>query len=381
MKKLRIAFVLIGLFLLAGCGNKTEREKDAENFYVDNPPLVQGLGEAEHLETEYARCFCIDRYADGSFVLTLPKSVQLLILPENGEVPEGLSEGIIPLKAPVDHIYLVASAAASMVDAIGAVDAISYCGLEAEGWYVPGMKEAVENGSVKYAGKYRMPDYELLTADGCRLAIENTMIAHVPEIKEKLEEIGIPVIIDYSSYEPSPLGRIEWVKFYGALTGHYEEACAAFDEQKKKAVGLSETGKTVAFFYLREDGAAVVRRSDDYVPQMIEMAGGTYLPSKNSGESYLSTAPMQIEAFYRVARDADYLVYNAATTDPVDSVEALTEKCELLKDFKAVREGHVYLASQNLYQQSMSLGSVVADFHAMMEDAPDSELTVLKHLE
>ena len=53
----------------------------------------------------------------------------------------------------------------------------------------------------------------------CGLAIENTMISHTPEVKEQLEKFGIHVLVDYSSYEPEPLGRTEWVKLYGLLTG------------------------------------------------------------------------------------------------------------------------------------------------------------------
>ena len=75
-----------------------------------------------------------------------------------------------------------------------------------------------------YAGKYRMPDYELILSKGCDLAIENTMIFHDPEVKEKLEELGIPVIVETSSYESDPLGRLEWIKLYGALFGKEKEA-------------------------------------------------------------------------------------------------------------------------------------------------------------
>ena len=32
------------------------------------------------------------------------------------------------------------------------------------------------------------------------------MILHTPEVKEQLEKFGIHVLVDYSSYEPEPLG-------------------------------------------------------------------------------------------------------------------------------------------------------------------------------
>lgn len=85
------------------------------------------------------------------------------------------------------------------------------------------------------------------------LAIENTMISHTPEVQEQLDKFGIPVLIDHSSYEPNPLGRTEWVKLYGLLTGHEEEAEAAFASEAdafKAISGEEATGKTVAFFYI-----------------------------------------------------------------------------------------------------------------------------------
>ena len=77
----------------------------------------------------------------------------------------------------------------------------------------------MENGSILYAGKYSEPDYERIVSEGCGLAIENTMILHSPEVKEKLESFGIPVLVDHSSYEAHPLGRTEWIRLYGVLTG------------------------------------------------------------------------------------------------------------------------------------------------------------------
>lgn len=49
-----------------------------------------------------------------------------------------------------------------------------------------------EDGSNSFAGKYSAPDYELILSKNCDLAIESTMIYHKPEVKEKLEQFGIP---------------------------------------------------------------------------------------------------------------------------------------------------------------------------------------------
>ncbi len=52
------------------------------------------------------------------------------------------------------------------------------------------------------------------------------MITHNPEVKEKLEELGIKVMIERSSYEKHPLGRLEWIKLFGVLFGREQQAKA-----------------------------------------------------------------------------------------------------------------------------------------------------------
>ena len=80
-------------------------------------------------------------------------------------------------------------------------------------------KDAMEQKKMIYAGKYNAPDYELILNVGCALAIESTMIHHNPEVQEKLEQFGIPVMVERSSYEADPLRRMEWITLYGELTG------------------------------------------------------------------------------------------------------------------------------------------------------------------
>ena len=83
------------------------------------------------------------------------------------------------------------------------------------------------------------------------------MIYHMPEVKEKLEQFGIPVLVEHSSYEPHPLGRTEWLKLYGVLLDKEEPAQELFEKQADKVKNLENsknTGKTVAFFYINSIG-------------------------------------------------------------------------------------------------------------------------------
>ena len=191
--------------------------------------------------------------------------------------------------------------------------------------------------------------------------------------------------MDYSSYEPEPLGRTEWVKLYGLLTGREEEAHAAFEKQKEAFLAVSggePFGKTVAFFYITTNGEANVRKSSDYLPKMIELAGGNYVFANlgDDEDSASSTVTMQMEEFYAAARDADYIIYNSTIEGELSAVEELLAKSRLLENFKAVQEGNVFCTTKNIYQSSMELGTIISDIHKMLA-GQDSEMTYLYRLE
>ena len=128
------------------------------------------------------------------------------------------------LQQPLTTTYVAASAVMAPLCDLGAVSQIRFSGLREEGWYVDEARTAMKAGSMLFAGRYSEPDYETLLREGCDLALESTMIYRSPEVIEKLSALGIPVYIDYSSYEPHVLGRLEWIRVYGALFGHEEEA-------------------------------------------------------------------------------------------------------------------------------------------------------------
>ena len=63
------------------------------------------------------------------------------------------------------------------------------------------------------------------------------------------------------------------------------------------------------------------------------------------------------------------------------SVEQLLDKCAVLEDFKAVKEGNVWCTTNDMYQQSMSIGYLIQDMHAMLNGASETEMEYLFHLE
>ena len=365
---------------------QTEAAQEEE---IEDREIAQELAGMKYdhsLELQYADQFAVDYYEGGYALITIAGGERFLLVPEDKEVPEGLDADISVIQKPVQNIYLVATSAMDLFCALDGLDSISLSGTNADGWYIDKAKKAMEDGDIAFAGKYSAPDYELILSKNCDLAIESTMIYHQPEVQEKLEKFGIPVLVEHSSYESHPLGRTEWIKLYGVLLGKEDQAQKLFQEQvdKLKSVEDSEnTGKTVAFFYINSMGAANVRKSNDYVSKMIELAGGEYIfhdPAED--DNALSTMNMQMEEFYAKAKDADYIIYNSTIDGELDSIDELLAKSSLLADFKAVKDGNVWCTGQNLFQETMGLATMIEDIHTMLtsDDPKLDSLTYMKKL-
>ena len=381
MRKRGMVLLLSLLLLLTAACSSGEGGADGER----NTDISAELEYEDSMELLYAEKFSVDYYTGGFSLVTVNGSERYLVVPEGKESPGDLAEDIMVLYQPLDRIYLVASAVMDMFISMDSLDVIRFTGTKAESWYLEEAREAVETGNILYAGNYSAPDYEQILAEGCDLAIENTMVYHTPEVKEQLEKFGIPVMVDYSSYETEPLGRTEWVKLYGLLADREEEAAEAFAGQQEAFASIGDaedTGKTVAFFYITSSGEVNVRKASDYLPKMIELAGGHYVFSDLGAEddTASSTVSLQMEEFYAAAREADYLIYNSTIDGEISSVEELFGKSELLENFKAVREGNVYCTTRDLYQSSMELGTMITDIHGMLNGEEDG-LTYLYRLD
>ncbi|MDO5142591.1 MAG: ABC transporter substrate-binding protein [Eubacteriales bacterium] len=377
MSKKLTALALV-LVLLAGCAAPQQAARPSEHDWC-------GLSYQDELPLDYADQFAITHYQDGYARVQIADGGCYLVVPPDGAVPDGLAPEVTVLQQPLDRIYLVATSAMDLFRALDGLDSIRLSGTKAEGWYIDEARQAMEAGDILYAGKYSAPDHERIYTEGCDLAIESTMIYHAPAVKEQLERMGVPVLVERSSYESSPLGRMEWIKLYGLLLDKEDEAQAVYAQALEGLEGVLDqpsTGKSVAFFSITSNGAANVRRASDYVAKMIEMAGGRYVFDDLGGENALSTVNLQMEAFYEGAKDADCLIYNSAIDGGVRTLDELLQKSPLLAHCKAVQTGDVWCTAQNLFQSAMGLGDLIRDMHTVLtEDDPDpAALTYLYRL-
>lgn len=320
----------------------------------------------EEVQLAHAKHFSVDRFPDGYTLVCISTGDRFLVVPEGASVPEGLSADIAVIQQPVSRAYLASSNTACLIDAIGAMDRVATTSVDRSTCATESLASAMDTGAIRYVGKYNTPDFEALTAIAADLAIENTMIGHSAETKEQIERLGIPVLMDLSSRESDVLGRLEWIKLFGVLFGEEDASQTFYDTaaaQVAEASSKTATGKTVAFFYINSNGAAVTRRSQDYIAQMMELAGGDYLFSELKGDDGSSSAAvtLEMEEFYSMAHDADVIIYNGTIDDGVSSLEELIQKNPLLEQFDAVQRGAVWVTDEDMYQQMTKSADIILE--------------------
>lgn len=385
MKKRLILLALCLTLLLAACGgpeNVATTQPQAET--ASQAVRYEELLFENVMPLSYATGFSVSYSEEGYKLVTIGEDQTYLVVGEDMPVPEEVPDTVTVLQQPLDQIYLVSTGAMDHFIELNALDSIILSSQKADAWYLPEAKQAMEEGKIAYAGKYSAPDYETVLGSGCNLVIENAMIYHAPEVLEKLRSLGLPVLVELSSYESHPLGRMEWIKLFSALVNKEEEAAAYYDSMLtslEPVLNQESTGKTVSFFYITTSGGINVRRPSDYVSCAIGLAGCENISfSEDQADVGTSTMTIQMEAFYQGVQDADILIYNSIVDGELDSLSALLEKMPTLADTKAVKEGNVWCLSKNFYQETMSLGDFILDVNAVATGS-DGQLRYLKHLQ
>ena len=363
--------ILLLALALSGCGGSGE--KKTGSAFDDH--------HKGSMELKYADQFSVDYYDDGISVVRVEDGLDYLVTDSSGELPGWLSEedikGMAVINAPAGKVYNAASSAMDLIDAAGALDSVVMTSTQESDWSIDKIRKLVGDGAIRYIGKYRSPDYEALVEEDVDLAIESTMIYHNPQVKEAIEELGIPVLVERSSYESEPLGRVEWIKLYGLLFGKEDEAQAFFDEAEAKLQSIDrdavKDAPSVAFFSVNSNGSVVVRKPGDYVTKMIETAGGTYALDgiTDDEDNALSTMNMQMEAFYDKAVDADILIYNSTIEGGLGSISDLTALSDGFSDFAAVKNGSVWCTDASTFQKTTGAADMIVEMNRIFAGAAD----------
>lgn len=155
-----------------------------------------------------------------------------------------------------------------------------------------------------------------------------------------LERAGIPVLYNGDWVEKSPLGKAEWVKFFGALYGKSKEADSIFTaietaylETKKLAQNVTNR-PTVLSGAMYKD-IWYLPHGESWPAQLIEDAGGNYLWKDTKGTGSIA---LNIESVLEKGQDAQLWI----APGQFGSYSKLAEANKVYTQFEAFQHKKTY---------------------------------------
>ena len=209
-----ILFILLTALLVSCGGRRTMASQEAGDTVVFKYATL--LSVVRH--QDYTEVTLKNPWKEG---MTLHR---YLLVPADGELPEGLSEGTL-VRTPLSHSVIFTTVHCAMLMSLEKEDCISGVA-DLKYIKIPWIQEQVKAGRIMDVGEGMSPMVEKIIdqrPDALFLSPFENSGGY-----GRLEEIGIPIIECAEYMESSPLARAEWLRFYGMLFGCEQKADSLF---------------------------------------------------------------------------------------------------------------------------------------------------------
>lgn len=318
------------LAILMSCSPSTQEEDPQElealpNAYASGFRILQGEG---YKVVEVTKAF------------PAPHDPFRYLVLENDQVKYDASdyEAVISLK--VQRVVLTSTTQVPHLDLLGISDLMKGFP-NTDLISSPTMRKEIEKGNITDLGKGAEANIERMIELDPDLVIISTLGENMQQLSI-LKNAGIPAVINGEYTEQHPLGRAEWIKFTGALTGKYQEAVAVFEKIESDYLALK---KAVADANLKSRPtvlSGVMYKDIWYAPAsenwgalFLRDAGSDYIFKNESGSGSLQ---LNYEFVLDKALDADIWI---GAADFID-LKTMGEADARYINFKAYQEGKVY---------------------------------------
>ena len=262
-----------------------------------------------------------------------------LLVPADGELPEGLSEGTL-VRTPLSHSVIFTTVHCAMLMSFGKEDCISGVA-DLKYIKIPWIQEQVKAGRIMDVGEGMSPMVEKIIdqrPDALFLSPFENSGGY-----GRLEEIGIPIIECAEYMESSPLARAEWLRFYGMLFGCEQKADSLFavvdsSYNALKDLFTSTVNQKTVLVDKVTGSVWYVPGGKSTIGQMIHDAGGLY---PWASDEHSGSVSLPFEAVLEKAGEADVWLFRYSSDHDITTEELLSEH-HGYNQFKAFRNGQVY---------------------------------------
>lgn len=261
-----------------------------------------------------------------------------ILVDRQKEIPASLPQGTL-VRTPIRNIVVYTSVHAAIIDQLGESDkVIGVC--EPRYIDIPVIQAGLKSGKIADMGEATSPNIEKMIDKGVELIIaspfQNSSYGPV-------EKLGVPIIEGADYMEGSPLGRTEWIRFYGLLFGKSAVADSIFKDTKDRYEALralvSDTTRRPTVIAEKKYGSSwYVSGGDSYTALLYKDAGAKYLfdfiPEGGS-------VPLSFETVFDKGIHADIwlIKYNQAKDMTYND---LSTEYKPYSNFDAFKNRHIY---------------------------------------
>lgn len=320
--------LLMFLLVLTACGNK-------------NGGTARPSGENE---MKYSRLLRLSSPEEGVTVAEVinPWDTTKLIghyvfLEEGKVVPQGLDEADA-IRVPVKNVVAYTSVHVGALDELGHIDAVKGVA-DAMYFKLPKIREGLKSGAVADVGASASPSVEKIIGLNPEAIILNL---YEGQDIGTVEKSGVPIIRFVENMEQSALGRAEWIKLLGVLTGERMRADSIFTSVEKNYAALREKGKSLprhpkVLADNMYNGVWYVAGGKSYTAGMIADAGGEWPWREDNSTGSLNLSYEQV-----LDRAADADIWIIKGLDPTMTRSSLLSADPRYAHFAAVDKGGVW---------------------------------------
>lgn len=264
---------------------------------------------------------------------------RLLLVDRDSMVPDSMPDGTL-VRTPLRNVVTQSGLYAALLEELGGIDAVAgICGVNFV--TMPSIKERIEAGKIADCGNDMSPNVEqivMVSPDALFLSPYEGI-----DIDSKLTALGIPIIPLADYMETSPLGRAEWMRLYGRLTGHGTEADSLFNVIASEYTRMSrlahDTPTRPAVLMDRVySGLWDVPGKYSTTGCLIEDAGGTNIFGDRMTKAVSRLSPEEV--LFK-AHDADVWLIRYGMSSPL-TMKELGNENKLHRQIKAYRDGKVF---------------------------------------
>jgi iron complex transport system substrate-binding protein len=245
--------------------------------------------------------------------------------------------------------------------------------------------EHVRDGALQARMKEGMVQ-EIATGDGVdrerMLALQLDAVFTYPFGRSEggsLEGLGIPVVEVSEYLEEHPLGRAEWLRFFGVLLGEEHKADSLFEgivqRYDRVRSQVRRDSMPTVLFGSYWNGQWFVPPGNSYMAKLIDDAGGGYVFADRKGEGNIT---VDMETMITVGGNADVWGMIAAM-GPTVTDQDFTQGDERLAGFKAVQEHRLFIgntATSDLFGRALvEPDLVLAELMAELRGTKDRDAT------